>query len=213
MLYEFDHQQIHSLVITDTTEPSDAQLMARIQERDETALTFLYRRHTAYMRAVIGRILANSHDVDDLLDEVYLEIWNRAATYDSSKGKPLGWMITMARRRAIDRVRRQQAYNRAEERLRLSTSREPETAWHEGGDDLASANERAETLQRLLQSLPEAQREAVKLAFYGGLSQREISARLKVPLGTIKTRLELGVRKLKTALLAMGGVEEWSCVH
>jgi RNA polymerase sigma-70 factor (ECF subfamily) len=73
-------------------------------------------------------------------------------------------------------------------------------------------NERAEVFKKLVAALPEAQRDAVKLAFYSGLSQREISAKLNIPLGTIKTRLELGIRKLRTALLAMGGAEEWSLV-
>jgi RNA polymerase sigma-70 factor (ECF subfamily) len=212
MLYEFDHQQIQSAVLTETTEVTDEQLMSRIQERDQEALTVLYHRHAALFRTVIGRVVNNSHDVDDLLDEAFIEIWNRAAAYDRSKGKPLGWMITMVRRRAIDRVRRQQAYNRAEERLRLSTETEPEAAWHESGQDQATVNERAEVFQKLVASLPEAQRDAVKLAFYSGLSQREISAKLNIPLGTIKTRLELGIRKLRTALLAMGGAEEWSLV-
>jgi RNA polymerase sigma-70 factor, ECF subfamily len=220
MLYEFDHQQIQSLVITApadpapvTEGPTDEQLMTRIQDRDESALTILYHRHSALFRTVLGRVVNNSHDVDDLLDAAFLEVWNRAPSYDRSKGKPLGWMITIARRRAIDKVRRRQAYDRAEERLRLATDRDPEASWHEGGDDQACARERAEIFQRLMQSLPEAQRDAVKLAYYDGLSQREIAARLQVPLGTIKTRLELGVRKLRTALLAIGGAEEWSLAH
>jgi RNA polymerase sigma-70 factor, ECF subfamily len=210
MLYEFDQQQTQSLILAAPTELTDEQLMARVQDRDEAALTFLYRRHVALFRTVVGRVINNIHDVDDVVEDAFLEVWNRASSYDRSKGKPLGWMITMARRRAIDRVRRHQAYGRAEERMRLAAEQEPEAGWHEGGRDQATANERAEVFQRLLQTLPEAQRDAVKLAFYSGLSQREIAAQLKVPLGTIKTRLELGVRKLRVALLSIGGMEEWS---
>jgi RNA polymerase sigma-70 factor, ECF subfamily len=210
MLYEFDHQQTQSLLLTTLAEPTDEQLMARLQDRDEAALTFLYRRHVALFRTVVGRVVNNTHDVDDVVEDVFLEVWNRATSYDPSKGKPLGWMITLARRRAIDRVRRHQAYGRAEERMRLAAEQEPEAGWHEGGRDQANANERAEIFERLLKTLPEAQRHAVLLAFYSGLSQREIAAHLKVPLGTIKTRLQLGVRKLRTALLSIGGMEEWS---
>jgi len=210
MLYEFDQQQTQNFTPTAPADATDEQLMARIQERDEVALTKLYHRHIALFRTVAGRVVNNAHDVDDIVEGAFLEMWNRASSYDLSKGKPLGWMVTMVRRRAIDRVRRQQAYGRAEERMRLAAEQEPRAGWHEGGRDQASTNERAAIFQRLLKTLPEAQSLAVKLAYYSGLSQREIAAQLKVPLGTIKTRLELGIRKLKAALVSIGDAEEWS---
>ena len=210
MLYEFDHQQIESFLSTETT---DEQLMARIQSQDEAALATLYKRHTPLLRTVIARVVHNEHDVDDLLQEVFLELWNRADHYDQAKGKALGWIVTLARRRAIDRIRRRQAYARAEERLRLETEHEPQQTRHQGVEEDVNAADRAEIFQRLLATLPAAQREALQLAYFSGLSQREIAAKTGIPLGTIKTRLELAVRKVRTAILSLGGQEEWSFVR
>ena len=210
MLYEFDHQHIESFVATEMT---DEQLMARIQARDEGALAALYRRHTPLLRTVIARVVHNEHDVDDLLQEVFLELWNRVDHYDQAKGKALGWIVTLARRRAIDRIRRRQAYARAEERLRLETEQEPQQTRHNGVEEDVNAADRAEIFQRLLATLPDAQREALQLAYFRGLSQREIAAKTGIPLGTIKTRLELAVRKIRTAILSLGGEEEWSMAH
>ena len=178
--------------------------------RDEAALATLYRRHTAILRTVISRVVHNEHDVDDLLQEIFVELWNRADHYDETKGKALGWIVTLARRRAIDKVRRRQAYARAEERLRLETERGPALVRQPGVDEDVNAADRAEVFQRLLATLPEAQREALHLAYYRGLSQREIAAQTGIPLGTIKTRLELAVRKIRAAILALGGADEWS---
>jgi RNA polymerase sigma-70 factor (ECF subfamily) len=209
MLYEFDHHQITTLTQGGDAGPADEQLMVLVQQGDEAALATLYRRHTAILRTVIARVVHIDADVDDLLQEVFLEVWKRCQTYEENKGKVLGWMITMARRRAIDRVRRRQAYARAEERLRLQTEAEDQVAHYHVEED-AAASERATMLHETMATLPDAQREALQLAFYQGLSQRQIAAKTGVPLGTIKTRLELALRKLRVALTSLGGCEEWS---
>jgi RNA polymerase sigma-70 factor (ECF subfamily) len=210
MLYEFDHHHVTSL---NSSEVTDEQLMAQIQMRDESALSAIYHRHTPILRTVISRVVHNESDVDDLLQEVFLEMWNRALSYDETKGKVLGWLVTLARRRAIDRVRRRQAYARAEERLRLETEHEPHVTRYHGVEDDVNAADRSEVFRRLLATLPVAQREALHLAYYRGLSQREIAAKTGIPLGTIKTRLELAVRKIRTAILSLGGAEEWAPAH
>ena len=210
MLYEFDHHHVASLTSCEVT---DEQLMARVQARDESALAAMYHRHTPILRTVISRVVHNESDVDDLLQEVFLEMWNRAQSYDETKGKVLGWLVTLARRRAIDRVRRRQAYARAEERLRLETEHEPHMTRYHGVEDDVNAADRSEVFRRLLAALPPAQREALHLAYYRGLSQREIAAKTGIPLGTIKTRLELAVRKIRTAILSLGGAEEWAPAH
>ena len=225
MLYEFDHQHLASLatlppVVVQTgevalpqTEESDEQLMAHIQSGDEGALKTMMSRHTAILRTVISRVVHGDADTEDTLQDVFIELWNRAHLYDATKGKALGWIITMARRRAIDRVRRRQAYDRAEERMRLQSGDEMEQSRHETVENDANDTDRAEIFQRILVTLPEAQREAVHLAYYCGLSQREIAAKTGIPLGTIKTRLELGVRKVRAAVLAMGDQQEWLTAH
>ncbi len=210
MLYEFDHQQLQQFTSLALT---DEQLMAAIQNRDEAALNTLLQRHKALIRTIISRVVHNDFDVDELLQEVFIELWNQASHFDPAKGKALGWIVTLSRRRAIDRVRRRQAYSRAEERLRLQTETEPEQSRYEGVEEDANNTDRAEIFQRILATLPEAQREAVHLAYYCGLSQREIAAKTGIPLGTIKTRLELGVRKVRVAIVAMGDRQEWLEMH
>ena len=187
----------------------DSELMERIQSRDERALETLIKRFQALVRSVVERILPNKEDVSDVVEEVFMGVWKQAANFDLLKGKPLGWIITIARRRAIDRVRRRQAYDRAETRFRIST--ETGTS-HFAGDDVeksAMESETATMFQKLLFTLPVAQSAVVRMAFYRGLSQREIARETGIPLGTIKTRLELGVKKLRAAVSAFGSREEW----
>jgi RNA polymerase sigma-70 factor (ECF subfamily) len=203
MLYSFDHQHLTETRPLAPTEPTDEELMGRIQQGDETALALLHRRHHALLRTIIGRMLSNDHDVDDLVQEVLLEIWRRAANYDRKKGYALGWIVTLARRRTIDRIRRRSAYNRAQERFREETD-DGVVETHSGADEEAAQSDTAETIARFISVLPEAQQEAVRLAFYRGMSQREIAAHTGIPLGTIKTRLELAMRKLRAAILAFG---------
>ena len=210
MLYSFDQQQIEQLQAKLTgAEVSDEQLMTRIQNQDERALETLYRRHVALLRTVIARVVNNDHDVDDLVQEVTLEIWRQAAHYSEEKGKALGWIVTLARRRAIDRVRKKQAYYRAQERYRAEIGHEPEPTTEHGADADAASSETSEIFAKVLATLPDAQREALHLAFFKGMSQREIAAKTGIPLGTIKTRLELAIRKVRSAIMAMGGAREW----
>lgn len=190
-------------------EPSDEQLMASIQTHDQAALAAFFQRHAALLRSIVNRVIHNDSDTDDLLQEILCEVWAQASHYSPEKGKALGWLVTLARRRAIDRLRRQQAYHRAEERLRVETMSVPLAA-QPGADQDAVASDRAEILRRVINGLPDAQREALLLAFYHGMSQREIAAHVGVPLGTIKTRLELAVRKVRVAILALGGTAEWA---
>jgi len=167
------------------------------------------KRYGAMLRSVAGRILAIDQDVADVVEEVFLGIWNQASNFDTSKGRAIGWIITIARRRAIDRVRRRQAYDRAEMRFRIATN---SGVQHLAADDVeqsAVSSDHAAMFAELISHLPEAQQQAVHMAFYQGLSQREISKKTGIPLGTVKTRLELGVKKLGAAVCAIGSRDEW----
>lgn len=210
MLYSFDHQRLdRTATETAPLAPTDEQLMGRVQAQDDMAIALLYHRHTPLLRTVIGRILNNDTDVDDLLQEVFLEIWRQAARYSEEKGKALGWIVTLARRRAIDRLRKKMAYSRAQDRLQAEVAQAPEPALHHSADHEVVAADTAKVFQTVLATLPAAQREALTYAFYRGMSQREIAAHTGIPLGTIKTRLELAIRKVRAALTALGGTEEW----
>lgn len=210
MLYEFDNQLLEKFPKFTKTEATDEELMRGLKEGDESCLTVLYRRHVALLRTIVSRVINNDHDVDDVVQDAFCEIWRLASHYEEEKGKALGWIVTLTRRRAIDRLRKKQAYHRAEERLRHEVEGREEPM-ESGADEAAIADDTTEIFQRALAALPEAQREAIQLAFYRGLSQREIAARTGTPLGTIKTRLELGLRKLRSSILAMGGESEWTC--
>ena len=212
MLYSFDHQRLQSTAET-LLSPTDEELMARIQAEDNDAIALLYQRHTPLLRTVIGRILNNDTDVDDLLQEVFLEIWRQAGRYSEEKGKALGWIVTLARRRAIDRLRKKMAYSRAQDRLQKEVEHEPEPALHHSADKEVVASDMAEIFRGVIATLPEAQQEALRFAFYRGMSQREIAAHTGIPLGTIKTRLELAIRKMRAGLSALGGSEEWLHAH
>ncbi len=197
MLYSFDSD---SEFLTNIQTCTDELLMAAVQQERTEGLNELYRRHSPTIRAVIARVLHNEQSVEDLLQEVFLEVWRLAGRYSSEKGKALGWIITLSRRRAIDRLRREQAYSRVEERYQKETEQQPE-AWTQvqGTDDVESADLRR-VLAGIIQTLPEAQRMAVEMAFYKGMSQREISTQTGIALGTIKTRLELALKKISFKL-------------
>ncbi len=180
--------------------PSDVELMMGIQAGDPDALSKLYDRYNGLVKALVLRIIHNDTEADDLLQEVFLEIWNQAKNFSAQKGKPLGWMVTLARRRAIDALRKKQAYARAEERLKAEPERQP-LAWVQNttAEEITSGDTRA-LMGKVISSLPEAQQQVIDLAFFRGMSQREIAAHTNIPLGTVKTRLELGLKKIYDSL-------------
>jgi len=180
--------------------PSDVDLMLGIQSGDADALSQLYDRYNGIMRALILRIIHNETETDDLLQEVFMEIWNQAKNFAAEKGKPLGWMVTLTRRRAIDALRKKQAYARAEERLQAQPEQQP-LAWVQNATekDIEAGDTRA-LMAKVINSLPEAQQQVIELAFFQGMSQREIASHTNIPLGTVKTRLELGLKKIYDSL-------------
>ena len=178
---------------------TDERLMQMIQQREPEALAFLHDRYSSMLKALIMKVLHNEAESEDMLQEIFVEIWDRAGSYSPEKGKALGWIITLSRRRAIDRLRKREAYCRAEERLAEETKRQPND-WHAHVEEDIAHAEMREHLKRVMAVLPEAQRHAIELAYYKGMSQREIAAHTGIPLGTIKTRLELGLKKITEAL-------------
>jgi RNA polymerase sigma-70 factor (ECF subfamily) len=180
--------------------PSDLELMLGIQKEDPEALSLLYDRYSGIVKALILRVIHNDAEADDLLQEIFMEIWNQAKNFSAQKGKPLGWMITLARRRAIDGLRKKQAYARAEERLQNETEQQPEAWVLNTTEAEITLGDRRVIIRKVIDSLPPAQQEVVELAFFKGMSQREIAAKTNTPLGTVKTRLELGLKKIYDGL-------------
>ena len=180
---------------------SDEALMEAITERRPEALNEFYSRHGGRLKSVVANVVHEEGAADDVLQDILLQIWHEADHYSPKAGKLLGWIVTIARRRAIDRLRRKQAYCRAKERYQAHLNEQPATTpeSHSFADDISRSDLR-QFLDRRLNVLPRQQREALELAFFAGMSHREIAAVTRAPLGTAKTRLELGLQKLTQSL-------------
>jgi RNA polymerase sigma-70 factor (ECF subfamily) len=178
---------------------TDEALMKAVSRRRQEALEELFDRHGKRLRATIDCVVHEEAEADDVLQEIFIQIWDEAGRYSPKAGKPLGWMVTIARRRAIDRLRRRQAYSRVrdryQERVVEQTPNSPGVA-----NDVFVRNDLRHFLNQCMRVLPQLQREALELAFFKGLSHREIAEETNAPLGTVKTRLELGLQKLTHTL-------------
>src|SRR5207248_7883477 len=177
----------------------DEALMKAVSRQRYDALAELYDRHGKRLRATIDGVVHEEAEADDVLQEIFIQIWKEANRYSPTAGKPLGWMVTIARRRAIDRLRRRQAYSRARERYEKGLGEQRFNPRREAYDPFI-LNDLRHFLERCMRALPRLQREAVELAFFKGLSHSEIATETNAPLGTVKTRLELGLQKLSHAL-------------
>ena len=179
---------------------SDEALLKDISHQRHDALTELYGRHGQRLRTIIDSVVHEKAEADDVLQEILLQIWKEADHYSPKAGKPLGWMVTITRRRAIDRLRRRQAYSHARERYGEQLRQKLRTRRRREAYDTFMLKDLRRFLEKRMRTLPRFQREAVELAFFKGLSHREIAIATHAPLGTVKTRLELGLQKLTHAI-------------
>src|SRR2546423_14422969 len=170
----------------------DETLLKRISRHQQSALREFYGRHNAMLRNVVESFVHEGAETDDVLQEVFLQIWKEANHYSPKVGKPLGWVVTIARRRAIDRLRRRQAYCRARERYGEQVVRRTQRPRRRDAEKVLVLSDLRGFLEKRIRNLPRHQREAIDLAFFKGLSHREIASLTGTPLGTVKTRLELG---------------------
>lgn len=179
--------------ITDQPLPSDADLMTAIQAGDNTALETLFHRYQALLKSAVRRMINDDVSAQDVVQECLLEMWRHARNYSPAKGAPLSWLVTLARRRAIDHIRRSQAYGRA------CTRYEDEAKILFVSQDAVDGEQKdlGHVLSAHLKLLPEPQQRVIALAFLQGMSQREVAHATQLPLGTVKTRLDLGLKKLR----------------
>jgi RNA polymerase sigma-70 factor, ECF subfamily len=180
---------------------SDGELMAALARRESEVMKEIYSRYERTLRAVIQSVLHEDTDVDDVLDEAFLQLWNHADRFVAEKGLH-GYLVTVARRRALDRLRRRLAYRRATDRFETQQKAEFRADVLEH-DFQPTNSDLSELLREMIRQLPVAQQEIVQLTFFEGLSQREIAARKSIALGTVKTRLQLAQKKLLNQLIPL----------
>jgi RNA polymerase sigma-70 factor (ECF subfamily) len=170
----------------------DADLVSRVSQGDERAFLALYDRHAAHVYALALRILGDTMLAEETTQDTFLKLWSRSRQYLAERGSLVVWLLTIARRTALDRLRLEAR------RPALSDSTDPDEAWQEIPDaSTLSEENRWRSVHFSVQSLPEDQRQVIELAYYHGLSQSEIAETLGWPLGTVKTRLRAGVEHLR----------------
>ncbi|MBI3635136.1 MAG: sigma-70 family RNA polymerase sigma factor [Candidatus Rokubacteria bacterium] len=169
-------------------------LIRRMAAGDRDAFGRFYDRYAPLAFPLILRIVRERADAADVLQEVFWEIWQAASTYDPVRGTPEAWIMTRARTRAIDRVR---SVRRRSETFVAPLDEAVAAAPADPGGDAADRVADRTVILGALGRLPDAQREVLELAYYGGLTQTEIAERLKQPLGTVKTRIRLGLERLR----------------
>ena len=181
----------------------DPTLLARVVKGDQQAFSQLYDHSSTLLFTLAVRILGNHEEASDLLQDVYLEVWRKVSRYDVGRGTPIAWLITLTKSRAIDRLRA-----RAARGYRATNSLEAGIASQLADPGPNSLETQADQELRLvvgaaMVGLPQAQQQAIELAYYEGLSHAEIAERLNQPLGTVKTRIKLGMSKLRD------GLQQW----
>jgi RNA polymerase sigma-70 factor (ECF subfamily) len=177
----------------------EVALLKAIGNRDRDCFARLYDRYSSVLFSIALRILNDTELAEDVLQEVFLQIWEKAPTYDPERGKPLTWAVTLTRNRSIDRLRSVQR------RYRLQDEAREEAKATDFFTDVDSAGnverlEKSEILRKAVKELSKEQRQAIELAFFSGLTQSEVAEQLGEPLGTIKARIRRGMMKLRDLL-------------
>lgn len=178
---------------------SDEALVMLVTGRDERAFELIYDRYADLVYSVALRIVADPAMAQDVAQEVFLRLWRAPSNYDAGRGRFANWLVSVARNRAVDEVR-----TRGRRRLREVGSAtaidDPPDVRVEDPSAIAQADMDRSAVRRALGGLPEEQRLTLELAYYGGLTQQEIAQLLNQPLGTVKTRTRLAMKKLRLAL-------------
>ena len=174
-----------------------AALIRQVAGGDQSALATLYDSTSRLVFGLILRVVNDRSVAEEVLLDVYTQVWRQAATYDSQRGAPLAWLMTIARTRGIDRLRSGRLEHQHRESFDAVADITASTPSPEADSVTA---ERRQLVRQALESLSPEQREVIELAYYGGLSHSEIALKLGQPLGTVKTRTRLGMMKLRDML-------------
>ena len=178
----------------------DAQLLLRVGQGDKVAFGELYDRFSGPLFGAAMHILRDQEEAQDVVHDIFVTVWEKAATFETSRGSAFSWAVTLTRNRAIDRVRMRR--RRAE---LLAESSPSDLGYGDGteaptGEQNAAAGDDARAVRAAVSALPVEQRRALELAFFGGLTQEEIARKLSEPLGTVKARIRRGLIKLRDSI-------------
>lgn len=182
---------------------TDGELLARVAARDDSALGVLYDRYGGLAFGLAFRVLRDRGQAEDVVQEAFLSVWRRAATFDSGKGSARGWLMSIVHNAAIDRRRGRFRHQQDEVDIE-------DHAWRLADDDVWDDVSRTldrEQVRKALTEIPKEQRETLELAYFGGLTQAEIAEQTGEPLGTVKSRARLGLRRLEGLLRGMYQVD------
>ena len=193
--------------VTGSSEPAGApaassevklinDLMVSVARGDHDAFASLYDRTCSKVFGLVRRVVRDSSQAEEVTQEVYLQAWRQSTRFDSGSGTALSWLLTLAHRRAVDRVRAAQASTNREQRAAERDVRRP----HDEVSEAVEQRMEAEQVRRCLEGLTSLQRESVTLAYYQGFSYAEVGSTLGVPLGTVKTRMRDGLIRLRDCL-------------
>jgi RNA polymerase sigma-70 factor (ECF subfamily) len=176
-------------------------LIAKIARGDQEAFSRLYDQSSPHIYGLVLRMVNQPQIAEEVTMDVYVQVWKQAQSYNLNRGTPMGWLVTLARSRAIDRLRSgrvERAHVTSIEEIGGLESKEANP------EDQSSGRQRAEIVRTALAILPREQRESLMLAYFGGYSQSEISKQLGIPLGTVKTRIRMAMMRLREALAPYG---------
>lgn len=172
------------------------EALVRVAGGDRQAFAIVYDALAARVFGLVLRVLVDRSQAEEVTQEVFVDMWRKAPSYDASRGSAVGWALALAHSKAVDRVRSSQAQRDRDERIGIRDSVAPFDVVSEAAD----VRLEGDRVRTALESLSEAHREAIVLAYYGGLTQSEIAERLQTPLGTVKTRLRDGMIRLRAAM-------------
>lgn len=176
----------------------NVELLRKIGAGDRAAFAEFYDQHARLLFSIAFKILNDGREAEDVLQEVFLQIWNKAGNYNPTLGRPASWAITLTRNKAIDHIRSSQRRTRLMEQAGIENTVRTDASGT--ANESVRSRESAAMISSAVAGLPAEQRQAIELAFFRGLTQNQISETLKEPLGTIKARIRRGMLKLRDRL-------------
>jgi RNA polymerase sigma-70 factor (ECF subfamily) len=184
--------------MSETAQTNDVDLLRRIGDGDRTAFGLFYDQYSGLLFSIAVKILNDASEAEDVMQEVFLQIWDKAGGYNPLLGKPASWAVTLVRNKAIDRIRASQRRAKLMEQATVEAASGPENS--PTANERLHGKENAELIRNVVAGLPADQRRAIEMAFFSGLTQNEISEKLQEPLGTVKARIRRGMLKLRDQL-------------